>query len=183
MPVEENVPWQAVVGDTSAPPKFDEVCFDSFELPKSLPRREILEKWFQPVAGQAPVISEARTTVGQCSAIDGTFRLKAPLAPDRALRVWMESYHRLQIHLWQGNSGVMLVYHEDDSWRWSAYQVEREAGAIVPRRSRLVATDDGRARRTNIRHGGPLELRVDAWRHRAGAGPLTGGDHRSALLR
>lgn len=156
-----RVPWFEAISDPRLPPAFSEVCFDTFDLMRTLPRRDVLERWFEPVAGSSSTIVDARTTAGQCSAIDGTFRLRAPLAGDRALRVGMEAFHRLQVHFWQGQQGVMLIYHEDDAWRWSAYRVDRDMGAIVPKSARLLATDDGRARRTGLRSGGPLEFRLN----------------------
>jgi len=165
-PVRESVapqapvpPWHDALVDDRPLPPFEQVCFDTFETGKFLPRREYLEKWFEPLDGNPQRIVDARTTVGQCAGIDGVLRLKAPLGPHHGLRVWMENYQRLQIQLYRGREGVALVYHEDDNWRWSAYRIERESTAAAPGAWMLLATDDGRARRTNLRLGGPIEIR------------------------
>ena len=164
-------PWHDVLAAAYQPPAFADVCFESFDVTKSLPQRGDLEKWFEPVAGQSLRIADTNSALGKCVVLQGVARLKAPLGGDRALRVWMENYQRIQIHLFSGDRGVTLTFHEDDYFRWSAYATTRVAESPLPNTWALATTDDNRNRRTEIRVGGPMELR-----HRDGEVILSRGD-------
>lgn len=151
-------PWQAVV-EADEIPTFAESCFGSFDREVSLPRRDDLHDWVAPVEGYHYAVSEVDTRYGRCAAIDGLVRWKSPWLEDSALRLALENYHRLKIHFFHGAQGVSLVYYESERFRWSAYTTTRQPGAARPERYYLTATDAGRCNRTEIRFGGPFELR------------------------
>ncbi|HEX5105296.1 MAG TPA: PQQ-binding-like beta-propeller repeat protein, partial [Pirellulaceae bacterium] len=83
------------------------------------------------------------------------------------LRLSLEHYNRLQMHFFHESEGISLIYYEDQNYRWAAYATTREAGKAKPATWAITATDDDRCRRTELRHGGPIELR---WQP-AGEGP------------
>jgi hypothetical protein len=151
--------WHELLDQPGEPRPFQDVCFETFDTSKSLPQRDQLLKWFEPVAGSSHRFYDTRTQLGQCGAIEGLVRLKAPLWDDTALRMWLESYNRLQIHCYHGTQGVTLVYYEDQSYRWAAYATTRKPGTAKPETFALTATDDGRSRRSEIRAGGTIDLR------------------------
>ncbi|HND52167.1 MAG TPA: PQQ-binding-like beta-propeller repeat protein, partial [Pirellulaceae bacterium] len=170
-PPMENPPWHEVVHAAGDPPAWSDVCFDSFDTTKSLPTRDYLAKWFDPVVGHGLRWSEYRTEYGPCGTFEGLARLKAPFGGDLALRMALDAYPRLQIHLYAGERGVSLVYHQDAQFRWTAYATTRAGEIQTPKTWSLLSSDAGRCRRTEIRFGGPLELR-----HRDGQVILSRGD-------
>ncbi len=156
---DPNKPWQAILADPAESRSFADICFESFDTAKSLPQVETLQKWFEPVAGQPSKFFKQATAVGEAGWIEGLVRLKAPLRGDAGLRLWLDSYNRLRIHCFKGTEGVTLVYYQDFNFRWEAYATTRKPDGITPETFALVAGDENRHSRTEIRHGGPFELR------------------------
>jgi hypothetical protein len=153
-------PWHTVATAADVP-AFEDVCFDTFNTQLSLPRRDDLHGWFAPVEGHRYLVSEVDTREGRCATIDGLVRLKSPWLEDSALRLALQNHHRLKIHFFHGRQGATLVYYESERSRWSGYATTRDAGSPQPKHYYLTATDGGRGRRTELRFGGPIELR---WR-------------------
>ncbi len=163
-------PWQAALdGDPTLP--LEDLLFQRFDARKVLPQVADLHQWFDVIVGEPKGIVEGRTRRGQCGAIEGILRLKAPWTDDSLLRLELEKYRHLQIHFFAGNQGVTLAYHADQPERWAAYVTTRTAGRFTPRTWRLTAHDAGRNRRTLINQGGPYQLR-----HRQGELILSRGD-------
>ncbi|MEQ8790650.1 MAG: PQQ-binding-like beta-propeller repeat protein [Pirellulaceae bacterium] len=156
--VKPPTPWHTAAAAEQIP-SFEEVCFGAFDPTLSLPQRDDLHGWFAPVEGHRYLVSEVDTREGRCATIDGLLRLKSPWLDDSALRLALDRYDRLKIHFFHGDRGVTLVYYESERQKWSAYVTEREAGSPQPKSYYLAATDGGRGRRTELRFGGPIELR------------------------
>jgi len=153
-------PWHAVLAMPAEQlPAFAEVCFDDFPYRSVLPRREVISQWFEAVPGRRYNVVDADTKKGKCGKIEGFARLRAPLPADGGVRFALEDYNRLSIHAWHGSQGVQLVYFEDQRQKWAAYATTRHSGAAKVDSLVLTATDDERARRAELRYGGPLELR------------------------
>jgi len=165
-------PWTAVVEDAK-PPAFSEVAFRQFSVSRDLPQPDTLKEWFDTVPGQSSRITEARTQHGRCAAIDGVLKLKSPWLDDSALKLSLDQFDHLRIHLFTGLKGVTLQYNLGRANHgWAAYAVTREkADAPVPATYLLTATDLGRSRSTELRYGGPVSIR---WR--SGEILLTRGD-------
>ncbi len=155
-------PWQEVMAAQGDMPVFQEVAFQEFDTAKSLPRRADLQKWFEPVPGQNYRIVEADTQRGRCGVLEGAARLRAPWTNDSALKFAVENYKGLIIHFYHGQSGVTLAYYQDAGDKWAAWTTTRKAGALRPETMAMTATDDDRARRSEVRFGGPMEIR---WRN------------------
>lgn len=166
-PVAAAVPWQAVLDDPREPPAFYDVCFEPLDAP---PSRKDLEQWFEPVPGQPLRFTDATTRAGKSQAFDGMMRLRAPLRDDLALRLSLEASNFLHVHFHRGTEGLTFVYYANDNDRWAAYRTTRTAGP-KPESYLLQQTDEDRARRTEIRFSGPIELR-----HRDGELILSRGD-------
>jgi outer membrane protein assembly factor BamB len=169
-PPPPPAPWQAVLEDTEQASPFQAICWEGFDPKFSLPTRESLQAWFETVPGHGLRWTDLRLPNGTCGAFEGVMRLKAPLEGDRVLRLALDNFPRLQIHFFAGERGVTLVWSQDDP-RWAAYATRRESGSAVPTHWSLIATDSGRARRTEFRAGGPWELR-----HRDGHVMISRGD-------
>ena len=154
-------PWQEVMAAQGDLPHFLDVAFQDFETAKSLPRRADLQKWFEPVPGQNYRIVEVDTQRGRCGVLEGSARLRAPWTVDSSLKLAMENYKGLVLHFYHGNEGITLAYYQDAGDKWAAWRTTRKAGTMRPETLALTATDDDRARRTEVRFGGPMEIR---WR-------------------
>ena len=154
-------PWQEVMAAQGDLPNFQDLAFQDFDTAKSLPRRADLQRWFEPVPGQNYRIVETDTQRGRCGMLEGSARLRAPWTADSALKLALENYKGLMLHFYHGQNGVTLAYYQDAGDKWVAWQTTRKPGAMRPETLSLTATDDDRARRTEVRFGGPLELR---WR-------------------
>jgi len=170
-PPTEKPPWASVLDNPAEPPPFSDICFDDFDTSKSIPLKGELEQWFENVSGKPGSISTARSRAGQCGSITGLLRLKSPWNEETALRLSLENYNQLRIHFFYGRQGITLAYYESDHYRWAAYATTREDESVTPETFALAATDDGRNRRTEIRFGGPFEIR-----YRAGELVLSRGD-------
>ncbi|WP_425614008.1 PQQ-binding-like beta-propeller repeat protein [Anatilimnocola sp. NA78] len=157
--VPPPLPWQAMVESQAVPPKFEQVAFERFDLTKEIVRREQLQPWFESAPDGSYRLHEVDTQFGKCAAIEGRARLKSPWLADSFLRMSLENYHKLQIHLYHGNQGVTLVYYQDQSSRWVAYTTTRKPKTAKPDTLSLTSSDDFRCHRTEMRFGGPLDLR------------------------
>ncbi|MDX1946361.1 MAG: PQQ-binding-like beta-propeller repeat protein [Pirellulaceae bacterium] len=164
-------PWQAVLDDQTEPPPFAQVAFQPFDTAKSMPQEDDLRRWFGPAPGSKLVVRKQVTRQGPCGALDGLAQLLCPWLADSVLRLELENYNRLRMHFFAGETGVTLVYYEDQSYRWGAYATTRDPGKAQPKTWALASTDDGRGLRSELRHGGPIELR-----HRGGELILSRGD-------
>lgn len=171
LPVPPKAPWHDVIASADEPPALADICFAEFDTAKSLPQPDDLQQWFDPVAGQLQKIFRQRTKLGECGAFEGLLRLKAPWTNDSALRMALEDYNRMRIHLFSGEVGVTLAYYENENFRWTGYQTTRQPGEPKPERFFLTATDEGRCLHTEIRFGGPFEIR-----HHDGEVILSRGD-------
>lgn len=163
-------PWDAVLRAEAPRSDFSAIAFQPFRTPRSTPGKEDVAQWFKPTNSHAAV-GEKRTSAGNCGSISGVLRLQAPLVDGAALRFAMEDYDRLKIHAFQGERGATLAFYQSQNYAWTAYQTARQAGAAQPDKFVLTATDGGRNQRTEIRYGGPYELRF-----RDGALLLSRGD-------
>lgn len=172
----EPPPWQAVAESMAEPPPFTEVAFRTFDLKKEVVRREQLQPWFETAPGQNYRLHEVDTQYGRCAALEGLARLKSPWLDDSLLRMALENYNKLQIHLFHGNTGVTLVYHQDNSYCWAAYTTTRKPSTARPELLALTATDDARNFRTEVRYGGPLDLRFQRGEDGQGHVVLSRGD-------
>lgn len=143
-------------------PSFEEVCFQPFDTAKALPQTEDLRQWLDVIAGQPQGIFETKTRLGQCAGIEGIVKLKCPWPEDGILKLALEDYNRLQIHFFRGGSGITLVYHEDDLFRWTAYATKRQPRGLTPSNWTLIGTDSHRNRRTNPKNHDQYGL----WCHR-----------------
>lgn len=158
-PVPVALPWQAVADSTAEPPAFQQVAYQTFDLTKEVVRREALQQWFGAAEGQNHRLHEVDTQFGRCGALEGLARLKSPWLNDSLLRMSLENYNKLQIHLFHKNQGVTLVYHQDNHYLWAAYATTRKPKGVKPDSWALTSTDDSKNFRTEIRYGGPLDLR------------------------
>lgn len=158
-PPAPAAPWQQVLVQEENLPAFEEVAFRPFDLARQLPRRTDLLAWFEAVPGHNHRITEVDTPRGKCGQLEGLARLKSPWTADSALKLSLENYNRLQLHFYRGNEGVTIVYYEDLQFRWVAYATTRQPGKARPQTLAITATDDDRARRSELRLGGPIEIR------------------------
>ena len=60
---------------------------------------------------------------------------------DRVLRLALDNFPRLQLHLFNGQQGVTLAWSQDDP-RWAAYATRRDADAKLYRKYTLVLYGD-----------------------------------------
>ena len=169
-PPPPATPWQQVLA-IEQPPAFADEAFRTFDVQRQLTRRGDLLAWFEAAPGHNFRITEVDTQKGKCAQLEGLARLKAPWTADSALKLSLENYNRVQLHFYHGGVGVTLVYYEDQQYRWAAYATERAAAKARPDKLAITATDDDRCRRTELRAGGPLEIR-----HRGGELVLSRGD-------
>lgn len=157
---EIETPWRAVLEMPAEKlPAFSDVCFQDFPYRAFLPRRDHLKLWFEPAPNEPLQFHEADTRKGKVGLIEGIAKLRAPLPSDGGFSFALENFNRLQIHLYHETQGVTLFYQEDQRSRWSAYATTRKPNTAKPETYLLTATDDDRARRAEIRFGGPLEIR------------------------
>lgn len=155
----EPPPWQQALDDKNPPPDFAQLAFARFEESFTVAGPSELAKWFEPAPGANLRIGELTTNYGKCGTLEGLGRLKCPWPEDGVLRLQLENFNRLQMHFYHGDEGATFIYYEDQSYRWAAYATTRDPGQATPQSWAITATDDDRARRTDFRFGGPLELR------------------------
>ena len=160
---QPKTPWHQVLAQQENLPQFTEEAFRTFDVGRQLPRRTDLLPWFEAVPGHNHRIIETDTPRGRCAQLEGLARLKSPWTDDSALKLSLENYNKLQIHFFHGQEGVTLVYYEDQQYRWAAYATRRQPGKARPEQLALTATDDYRGQRSELRLGGPVEIR-----HRGG---------------
>jgi outer membrane protein assembly factor BamB len=164
-------PWDEVLARQGEQPAFREVCFDNFVPERSIPRADTLAAWFEPVPGFFQRLKKAQSRFGKCEEFEGLVKLKCPWTYDSALKMSLENFNRLQWHFFSGDTGVTIIYYEDQNYRWAAYQTSRQKGSARPESWTLTSTDDERCKRTELRFGGPFELR-----YRDGQVIVTRGD-------
>lgn len=164
-------PWDDVLSPNFEPPRFIDVCFVDFDTSKMLPQTDDLKQWFASVPGQPFELRETRTSVGQCAEFNGLMRLRAPLNVGAALKLSLTNNSHMRWHFFDGTSGVTVAFHHDDYDGWFAYQTERKGGEPRPHTMALAASDQMRARRTEVRSGGTFEFR-----HHRGHLYVTRGD-------
>ncbi len=151
-------PWDSALRADAPHLPFAQVAFRPVQTSKSTPSKEILTSWLKPMNAQSQ-FSERRVGAGNCGAITGIMRLLSPWSNDAALRFSLEDYDRLKIHFFHGERGVSLAFYQGLNFAWTGYETTRQPGSPQPDRYLLAATDGGRNMRTEIRHGGPYELR------------------------
>ncbi len=155
----ESAPWRSAFEATDTSAAFRELCFDDFDLTKSVPRREDIEEWFARVPGHRFALVDKKIRTAYVTAFDGLARLKMPWREDVGLRFSLDMCERLQIHLYHSTEGVTLAYYPADRDQWAAYLTTRRVGHAEPQTYALAATDENRAWRTNMRRGGTIQLR------------------------
>jgi outer membrane protein assembly factor BamB len=155
------VPWEETLAQQGNLPTFETIAFSPFDFDKRLPRQADLQPWFEAAPGSNFRLHELDTKQGKCGAIEGIGRLKSPWTEDSVLRIALEHYDKLQMHFYRGDQGVTLIYYEDQGGRWVAYATTRKDQGTKAEELAATATDDDRGRRTELRLGGPVELR---WR-------------------
>ncbi|HTN76815.1 MAG TPA: PQQ-binding-like beta-propeller repeat protein, partial [Pirellulaceae bacterium] len=154
-------PWDEAFAQ--APPSLADVYFDDFAIEKSLPQVPDLLRWFETVPNQQRRIGETYTKRGKCGELDGVFRLRAPWRENVSLRLALENYNRLRMHFYNGTSGTTLVYYQDEGFTWCAYRTTRKDDQTpLPETLAITATDHGRAQRSELRFGGPFDIRWQA---------------------
>ena len=152
-------PWLAVAESKAEPQPFADIAYQTFDLTKEVVRRDALQQWFESAAGQNHRLHEVDTQFGRCGALEGIARLKSPWLSDSLLRMSLENYNKLQIHFFHKNEGVTFVYHQDNQCLWAAYTTTRKPKTARPDTLALTSTDDYKNYRTEIRQGGPIDLR------------------------
>ncbi|MFT5528187.1 MAG: hypothetical protein ACI9HK_006175, partial [Pirellulaceae bacterium] len=155
--VDEPVAEPPKPVDIASLPKFKDVCFGTFDVTKSLPNKEDVERWFEAKKGGK--FSVTRSRWGEIVQFDGLVGFRKPLLEGKAIRLWLDQFNRLQIRLFNGEEGITLAYYEGDRHRWGAYKCSRDPQAEKPQSYELIATDDDQNRRSSLQRGGPIELR------------------------
>jgi outer membrane protein assembly factor BamB len=155
-------PWQEAL-DTPNPPTYLATAFDDFDTAKSLPQVQDVLRWFATVPDQQKNVGDTQTKLGKCAELNGVFRLRWPWQENAALRLSLENHNRLRLHFYTGTTGVTLVYYQEEGFSWAAYATTRKDDKThVPETLALTATDEGRCARTEMRFGGPIDLRWHA---------------------
>ncbi len=152
------LPWQAALDQAGPPPALAEVAFQTFDPTKAMPQREDLRVWFEQAPGHNFQVHRIDTRFGPCGALEGVAKLRSPWPEDAVLRLALENYNRLRLHFYHGDTGVTLVYYEDQNYRWAAYATNRDPGKPLPKTWAITGTDDDRCRRTELRQGGPIDI-------------------------
>jgi hypothetical protein len=147
------------------------VAFRSFEQSFDVANKDDLTPWFEKTPNAGLRLGKLTTQFGKSGTIEGIGRLKCPWPEDGVLRLQLDNYNRLRMHFFHGLEGVTLTYYEDQNYRWAAYVTTREADKPTPKTWAIAATDDDRCRRSELRFGGPIELR-----YRSGELILSRGD-------
>ncbi|MCY2991946.1 MAG: PQQ-binding-like beta-propeller repeat protein [Planctomycetota bacterium] len=158
---QDPPPWQQSWEVADELPTFASVCFGDFD-PRALTQPDDLKKWFAPVPGQRFDVRPAQIEAGHCAELEGLAKLQMPWRPEVAWRLSLQRFSHLRLHLFHGVQGVTLAYHEEEQDGWAAYITTRKPGAPQPESYVLTATDEGRARRTELRRGGTFEVRWHA---------------------
>lgn len=152
------LPWQAALDQAGPLPAFQEVALRTFDPTKAMPQREDLRIWFEQVPGFNFQVHRVDTRFGPCGALEGVAKLRAPWPENAVWRLSLENFNRLKLHFYHGESGVTLIYYEDQNYRWAAYATTREPGKPLPKTWAIAGTDDDRCRRTELRQGGPIDV-------------------------
>jgi len=158
-PIGPPPPWQAALDLEGRPPSFTTIAFQSFDDAFDVAGRDDLTPWFERVGDAGLRLGKIPTQHGHSGTIEGIGRLKSPWLPDGVLRLTLDNFNRLKLHFFHGNEGITLVYYEDQGYRWAAYKTARDHGKSTPKTWAITATDDDRCRRTELRFGGPIEIR------------------------
>jgi len=150
LPVEPKIEraWDQALRAPSLP--FDEawpILADSSDL--ALAPQDI-RQWFAPVDGYPSRFVEADQTSAECGAMEGLFRLQAPLMPGTMLQLAPVSPEGLQIHLFHGEQGVTIRHYAEGQEGWAAYATTRKPNSPVPATFALTSTDGGIARHSEV---------------------------------
>jgi outer membrane protein assembly factor BamB len=130
--------------------------FGDFDEEKGCPTLEELRAILGRVPGQRYEISEKKLRNGRpVGYVSGLFRLNLPWPDEGALRLSFWDADPLELHLWNGRSGVTLRYQRKWHHTWSAFGTTREGDKPRPAETALWATDEGRYRRVGV---GTVEL-------------------------
>lgn len=160
--VAQVTPWEEALAQPN-PPSYLATAFDDFDTGKSLPQVPDILRWFETIPNLQRKIGETHTKVGKCAEFDGVFRLRWPWQQDTALRLSLENHNRLRIHFYDGLQGVTLVYYQDEGSSWGAYVTTRTSDQThEPATLAIAATDNGRCQRSEMRFGGPIDIRWHA---------------------
>ena len=105
-----------------------------------------LRAWFG-VPGHNLRLNKVDTRSGVWRALEGMARLKSPWPDGGVLRLSLENYNRLNCTSFT-RGGRLVIYYEDQNYRWVAYATTREAGKSNPKTWAITGTDDDRCRRS-----------------------------------
>ncbi|MCA9210314.1 MAG: PQQ-binding-like beta-propeller repeat protein, partial [Planctomycetales bacterium] len=158
---QNDVPWSSAIAADAPSVDWRDLAMRRFDVKRSMPQVETLKDWFEPVVGHAFEIHPTETRLGRCGQIqvNSIGRLRAPLNDDTTLRMELDHHNRVRIHVYCGTVGVTLAYYEHHQYCWAAYATMRKPKEVLPSHAALTSTDGARARRSEVRYGGPLELR------------------------
>ncbi len=144
--------------------RFEQVCFDDFSLTQPCPDRDALRRLLAEVPGESSRIDQTRRHDQAICRVSGLLKLGPSWTENSALRLWPVDSERFRIHVCAGREGVTLHYHRQPTCTWAGYLARREGVAPRPEAVALVATDQGRYRRTGLgaiaiyHHAGSLIL-------------------------
>lgn len=160
---DPDKPWAGILADDYQPRKFHDICFDEFDLSKSMTRLEDVQRWFATVPGVSSQIRPVSLhNIKNAGRITGVARLKSPWQDGVALHLRPRVEKRLDIHFFRGEKGVTFSYHRHQLDTWAVYNTTRKPDAPTPETFLLAATDSGRNRRTEFARGGSYLLRFEA---------------------
>ncbi len=163
-PEEFRTPWSHVAAARAETPAFAEVCFDDFPLQQQGVDVEELGQWLEAAS---PGSLRIRPRSGGAPRVEGVAKLRPAWRENVALRLALLQPSGFKIHVVAGDGGVTLQNYGE---RWAAYRTTISPGQPLPQPVALVATDEGRFRRSG---GG-----VFAMHHHDGQLVLTRGNIR-----
>lgn len=158
---QKDLPWSDAVASDAPSVDWRDLAMRRFDVRRWMPQVETLKVWFEPVVGHSFEIHPTETRLGRCGQIqvNSIGRLRAPLNDDTTLRMELDHHNRVRIHVYCGTVGATLAYYEHHQYCWAAYATMRKPNEVLPSHAALTSTDGARARRSEVRYGGPLELR------------------------
>lgn len=151
-PPPENSPWARTLAAGPAAPTLDDL-FRHMPIRENIDRSE-LQAWFTPLPGTPWKILRPRavgkTRQRTLSAMEGRFRLAAPLHEGTALRLMIHDPQGLRITAWSGTRGATIEVDGSPPARWCGSVLVRPAADRPVERRWLTSTSDGRGERVGI---------------------------------
>ena len=161
VPADPNAgkPWEAVFKQPGPLPTFRESALLEFDREKHILRANELRPWLAAVPGMEGRLVDDEVNRLKLAKFSGHQRLVCPWQADSAVKFWLDSYNKFQIHFFRGEQGVTLAFHEEQGSRWFAYTTTRKPGQVRPEEWALTASDFYRTWRCQMYFGGSYELR------------------------